>query len=110
MRKIFFNSEWITNKFQLSVVYAAKNEKGEEEIGVLVVPNAEEFIEYAQNNNLEVTKELIDRIVNEEIRNLNKQFPVYKQIRSIKIQEREFKKTTTQKIKRYLINQEDSVH
>lgn len=76
----------------------------------MVVPNAEEFIEYAQNNNLEVTKELIDRIVNEEIRNLNKQFPVYKQIRSIKIQEREFKKTTTQKIKRYLINQEDSVH
>lgn len=76
----------------------------------MVVPNAVEFIEYAQNNNLEVTKELIDRIVNEEIRNLNKQFPVYKQIRTIRVQEREFEKTTTQKIRRYLINQEDSTH
>jgi len=45
-----------------------------------------------------------------EVRELNKELPIYKQVRVVRIQEQEFEKTTTQKIKRYLIKQEDSVH
>ncbi|MCX8011305.1 MAG: AMP-binding protein, partial [Ignavibacteria bacterium] len=93
-----------------SVVYGYKNNSGDEEIGVMIVPNAEEFIEYSQKEKIEVSPQLIEKIINDEIKKLNKELPIYKQIRTVKIQEREFEKTTTQKIKRYLINQEDSVH
>lgn len=37
----------------------------------------------------------------EEIKEINKQLPVFKHIKKIDITEEEFKKTTTQKIKRY---------
>lgn len=93
-----------------SVVYAAKDENGDETIGAILVPNAEEFIEYSQKSGKEVTKELIEEILKKEVREINKELPIYKQIRVIKIQEQEFEKTTTQKIKRYLIKQEDTVH
>ena len=45
-----------------------------------------------------------------EIRKLNHALPGHQVIRKVKMQEREFEKTTTQKIKRYLIPQEDSTH
>ncbi len=92
------------------IVYAAKDENGDETIGTILVPNAEEFIEYSQKTGKEVTKELIEEILKKEVRNINNQLPIYKQIRVIKIQDQEFEKTTTQKIKRYLIKQEDTVH
>lgn len=92
------------------VVYAAKDENGDETIGAILVPNAEEFIEYSQKAGEEVTKELIEEILKQEVREINKKLPVYKQVRVLKIQEQEFEKTTTQKIKRYLIKQEDTVH
>ncbi len=93
-----------------SVVYGARDAKGDEEVRVMIVPNAEHFIEYAQRQALEVTRELVEKTINDEIRTLNKTLPVYKQIKRVIIQDREFEKTTTQKIKRYLINQEDSTH
>jgi long-chain acyl-CoA synthetase len=92
-----------------SVVFGAKNASGDEEVGVMVVPSAEHFIEYAQKHKLEVTRELVERVIGDEIRALNKTLPVYKQFKRVRIQDREFEKTTTQKIKRYLINQEDSI-
>ena len=93
-----------------SVVYGAKDASGGEEICVLLVPNAEHFIEHAQKHGLEVTSQLVEKTLNDEIRKLNKTLPIHKQIRKVTVQEREFEKTTTQKIKRYLINQEDSTH
>ncbi len=93
-----------------TVVYAAKDDNGDETIGAIIVPNAEEFIEYSQKTGKQVTPELIEQIIRDEIRKINKELPVYKQIRKLRIQEQEFEKTTTQKIKRYLIRQEDSVH
>lgn len=93
-----------------SVVYAAKTDNGDETIGAMIVPNAEEFIEYSQRMGSEVTDELIEKIINDEVRKLNKTLPIYKQIRIVKIQKEEFEKTTTQKIKRHLIKQEESVH
>lgn len=93
-----------------SVVYAAKTDNGDETIGTMIVPNAEEFIEYSQRTGSEVTDELIEKIINDEVRKLNQTLPIYKQIRIVKIQKEEFEKTTTQKIKRHLIQQEESVH
>jgi len=93
-----------------SVVYGTKDATGNEEICVLLVPNAEQFIEHAQKHGLEVTSQLVEKTLNDEIRKLNKTLPIHKQIRRVTVQEREFEKTTTQKIKRYLINQEDSTH
>lgn len=92
------------------VVHAAKDENGDETIGAILVPNAEEFIEYSQKTGIEVTTELISEILKNEVKKVNKGLPIYKQIKVVKIQEQEFEKTTTQKIKRYLIKQEDSVH
>lgn len=91
-----------------SVIYGAKDEKNDEEIRVMVVPNAEAFIEHAQKHNVEVTTELIEKIIVEEIRKLNTQLLGHQQIKKVRIREKEFEKTTTQKIKRYLIKQEDS--
>lgn len=93
-----------------SVVYSAKDNNGDETIGAIVVPNAEELIEYSQKNNVEVTNELIEQIIKKETKRLNKDLPIYKQIRVIQIQHEEFEKTTTQKIKRYLVKQENSIH
>lgn len=91
-----------------SVIYGRKDEKNDEEIRVMIVPNAETFIEYAQKNNVEVTTGFIEKTLNEEIRKLNTQLPGHQQIKKVRIREKEFEKTTTQKIKRYLIQQEDS--
>lgn len=93
-----------------TVVFGEKNRQGDEEIGAVIVPNAEKFIEYSQTENRELTGRLVEKIIHEEIRKLNRTLPGHKVIRRIEIQEREFEKTTTQKIKRYLLHQEDSTH
>jgi long-chain acyl-CoA synthetase len=93
-----------------SVVYGAKNEKNDEEIHVMIVPNAEAFIAYAQKHHVEVTTELIEKVLTDEIRKLNTHLLGHQQIKKVQIREKEFEKTTTQKIKRYLIQQEDSTH
>ncbi|MBX2991542.1 MAG: AMP-binding protein [Bacteroidetes bacterium] len=92
-----------------SVIYGGKDEKNDEEIRVMIVPHAETFIEYAQKNKIEVTTELIEKILNDEIRALNKHLLGHQQIKKVKVRDKEFEKTTTQKIKRYLLQQEDSV-
>jgi long-chain acyl-CoA synthetase len=93
-----------------SVVYGAKDASGDEEICVPLVPNAGHFIEYAQKHDLAVTSQLVEKTLNDEIRKLNRTLPIHKQIRRVTVREQEFEKTTTQKIKRYLIHQEDSTH
>ncbi|MBL0175927.1 MAG: AMP-binding protein [Ignavibacteria bacterium] len=89
-----------------SIVHAAKDAGGDEEIAVLVVPNAEAFIGFAQKNGVEVTPRIIREVIEKEIRQMNKALPVYKQIRKIAIKDDEFEKTTSLKIKRYLVRQD----
>jgi len=93
-----------------SVVYGARGPTGDEEICVMVVPNAETIYQHAEKTGIEITREWIEDVVNKEIRDLNRRLPLYKQIRRVRIKEGEFEKTTTQKIKRYLIHQEDTTH
>jgi long-chain acyl-CoA synthetase len=93
-----------------SAVYGAKGPNGDEEICVMVVPNAETFLEHSERTGTPVTKEWIEDVVNQEIRALNRKLPLYKQIRRVRIKESEFEKTTSMKIKRYLLHQEDTTH
>jgi len=93
-----------------SVVYGARGPTGDEEICVMIVPNAETIYQLAEKTGTQITREWIEDGINKEIRDLNRRLPLYKQIRRVRIKEGEFEKTTTQKIKRYLIHQEDTTH
>lgn len=90
---------------QESLVYGEKDEKHDEIIAVQIFADAEAFIEYSEKHNVKITPELIESVISEEVRKVNSLLPQYKQIRKTFIRETEFEKTTTQKIKRYLINQ-----
>jgi long-chain acyl-CoA synthetase len=93
-----------------SAVYGAKGPNGDEEICVMVVPNAETFLAHADKSGNQLTREWIEDVINEEIRALNRRLPLYKQIRRVRIKDSEFEKTTSMKIKRYLLHQEDTTH
>jgi long-chain acyl-CoA synthetase len=93
-----------------SAVYGAKGANGDEEICVMVVPNAETFHAHAEKSGAALTKEWIEDVINQEIRALNRRLPLYKQIRRVRIKDTEFEKTTSMKIKRYLLHQEESTH
>jgi len=89
-----------------SLVYGEKDIKQDEIIAVQLVVDAEAFIEYASMRKEQITEELIHGVIAEEIEKVNKQLAGYKQIKKFHIRENEFEKTTTQKIKRYLVQQE----
>jgi long-chain acyl-CoA synthetase len=93
------------NPFVLeSMIYGEKDEKQDEIISVQIVADAEAFIEYAEKEKIEITPELINATITEVIKQTNDDLPLYKQIKKFYIRENEFEKTTTQKIKRYLVN------
>ncbi len=87
-----------------SIVFGEEDPKQGEIISVRLVVDAEAFIELAETQNLKINDELINKTIAEEIEKTNKQLAGYKQIKKFYIRENEFEKTTTQKIKRYLIS------
>lgn len=91
---------------QECMVYGEQDEKHTEIIAVQIVTDAEAFIEYSEKNNVKITPELVNEIISEAVKETNKELPVLKQIRKFHIRDSEFEKTTTQKIKRYLIKNE----
>lgn len=86
------------------VVYGEKDAKHDEIIAAKIVVDAEAIIQLAESTERKITAELINDIIKEEVNNINKELPAFKQIKKFYIQDKEFEKTTTQKIKRYLIN------
>ena len=92
-----------------SLVYGELDEKHDEIIAAQIVTDADAFIEYSEQHNAEINDDLIRKIIDEEIKKVNKQLPLYKQIRKFYIRTEEFEKTTTQKIKRYLVKKEKIV-
>lgn len=92
-----------------SLIYGEEDEKHDEIIATQIVTDADAFIEYSQQNSVEITDDLIKEIVDWEIKKINKQLPLHKQIRKFYIRTEEFEKTTTQKIKRYLVKKEKIV-
>jgi len=92
------------NAFVLeSLVYGEKDEKHDEVIAAQIVVDAESLIEYSEVNDVKITNELIKSIIANIIKEVNKELPMYKQIRKFYVRDKEFEKTTTQKIKRYMV-------
>ncbi len=93
------------NQFVLeSLVFGQKDNKQDEIIAAQIVTDAEAFIEYSEVNNVKITDDLIHDIIEKVIKDVNKELPLYKQVKKYYIRDKEFEKTTTQKIKRYLVN------
>jgi long-chain acyl-CoA synthetase len=93
------------NRFiQECLIYGEKDAKHDEVIAAQIFTDAEAFIEYSEKNNVNITEELIYKLISDAVKEANKQLPNYKQIKKFYIREKEFEKTTTQKIKRYLID------
>jgi len=89
------------------LVYGEKDLKQDEIIAVQLVVNAESFIELSESKGIEINDDLINKVIAEEVERANKQLAPYKQIRQFNLREKEFEKTTTQKIKRYLVGKEE---
>jgi long-chain acyl-CoA synthetase len=86
-----------------SYVYGEKNQKDDEVIAAQIVPDAEAFIELAEAKKIDITTEFINQIIADEVKKTNKHLTQFKQIKKFYIHDNEFEKTTTHKIKRYLI-------
>jgi long-chain acyl-CoA synthetase len=93
------------NQFVIEcMVYGEEDEKHDERIVALVVPDTAAFIEYSNMNNIQITPEVVDEKISEAIKETNKQLPAFKQIKKFYLHEHELEKTTTQKVKRHMVN------
>lgn len=88
-------------------VYGEEDAKQTEIIAAQIVVDAEAVIELSEQKDVKITSELLNEVMTREIEKVNKQLPSFKQIKKFYIRETEFEKTTTQKIKRYLVNKND---
>lgn len=86
-----------------SMVFAEPDEKHDEIIAAQIVPDAEAFIELAETRGIQITDELMKEVIGREVAKVNRELAAFKQIRLFHLREREFEKTTTQKVKRYLV-------
>ena len=76
-----------------------KENDDETYINAQIYPNIEAITEYLKGS--VPTKEEIWKIISDAVSSVNKKLPNYKHIKSFGIRDKEFEKTTTQKIKRY---------
>ncbi len=76
-----------------------KDDDDETYINAQIYPNIEAITEYLKGS--VPTKKEIWKIVSDAVANVNKKLPNYKHIKSFGVRDKEFEKTTTQKIKRY---------
>jgi long-chain acyl-CoA synthetase len=90
---------------QECLVYGEDDPKLDEIIAAQIVVDAEAFIEISDARGVQITPELINEIIGEEIKKANGELSGFKQIKKFTIRDEEFEKTTTQKIKRYLVLQ-----
>jgi len=77
-------------------------ESGETEVNAQIVVDID-AIKEKLNLNI-ISKDEIYKLIQAEVKELNKQMPLYKRIKDFTIREEEFVKTTTKKIKRYAEN------
>ncbi|MCX7710079.1 MAG: AMP-binding protein [Clostridia bacterium] len=84
-----------------SLVWGQLDEKsGETFVNAQIVPDFESIRQYLGSEQL--TDDECLRLIDSEVRNVNKNMPLYKRIYDFSIRETEFVKTTTKKIKRYI--------
>lgn len=83
-----------------SLVLGIQKENDDETyINAQIFPNMEAITEYLKGS--VPTKEEIKKIMSDIVSNVNSKLPNYKHIKGFIIRDKEFEKTTTQKIKRY---------
>lgn len=78
-----------------SVVLGRPNASGETVITAIIYPNPD----FSKDK----TKEEVEAAVRAAVTEVNKSLPVYKQVRDTELRDTEFEKTTTRKIKRFLV-------
>lgn len=76
-----------------------KDDDDETYVNAQIYPNFEAITEYLKGS--VPTKEEIWKLISDVVSSVNKKLPNYKHIKSFGIRDKEFEKTTTQKIKRY---------
>ena len=81
------------------VLGVQKENDDETYVNAQIFPNVEAITEYLKGS--VPTKEEIKKIISDVIASVNKKIPNYKHIKNFVIRDKEFEKTTTQKIKRY---------
>jgi len=84
-----------------SMVFGSLQEDGDYKLGVKVVYDLEVLKHDIFKENEDITEENIYKLINSDIREINKTMPPYKYIRKVIITETPLIKTTTQKIKRF---------
>lgn len=84
-----------------SMVYGKDDEASEETFVYAMIVPAMDFIR-EKLGKAEVTQDEVFRIIDAEVKNVNRNMPLYKRIRRFTVREEEFAKTSTKKIKRYV--------
>lgn len=81
------------------VLGVQKENDDETYVNAQIFPNIEAITEYLKGT--VPTKEEIKKIMSDVVSNVNSKIPNYKHIKNFIIRDKEFEKTTTQKVKRY---------
>ena len=99
--------EYYLNKSPLisEAMILGETEQDDIKVKAQIFPNIDAIKEYLQNKT--PSKEEIRNTISDIIQKVNSNLPNYKHIKSFKIRENEFEKTTTKKIKRFGNNTKD---
>lgn len=84
-----------------SMVYGKEDEASEETFVYAMIVPAMDIIK-DKLGKTEITEDEVFRIIDAEVKSVNKKMPLYKRIRRYTIRQEEFAKTSTKKIKRYM--------
>lgn len=87
------------------MVVGVEDNKGDLSVKARIYPNSEEIGEMLGSK--DVPQDKIDEVVGEIVSSVNRELPSYKKIKSFSIRDRAFVKTTTEKIKRHMNDDED---
>ena len=88
-----------------SLVIGTSNGKDDVQVKAKIFPNIDAIKEYLGNKF--PTKEDIRKTLNEAVKKANEKLPNFKHIKSFKIMDEDFERTTTNKVKRFGKNVED---
>ena len=93
------------NLINEALIIGTSNGKDDVEVKAKIFPNIDAIKEYLGNKI--PTKEEISKLMSDVIKKANKKLPKFKHIKSFKVMEEDFERTTTNKVKRFGKNIED---
>lgn len=79
---------------------------GTEEVFAIIVPDKEYFDKYGLENGVPIDRTFIEKAIREKIFDLNEKLPDYERIAKYQIREEELPKTSTRKVKRFLLKKQ----